>query len=409
MRNCFCVLLTLLTLWFLDVSSSSAQDYWVKADTTHNLTEFRSGPNGLLFALQNKLVTSNDEGNTWSTIFAQPGLTAFAIDSTGRMYAGCDTAIFTSTDNGSNWSDKKLRKVHAIEVSTSGLLIGCDSGLYISTDKGGSWDLIFKEGAVDQIAPATGKTIFIKSGGSLYRTIDLSKFEEVYRTQYQITQIAIDGMDGIYLSIAKDLGGSVEHSTDYGASWNGGTGIGFSSIVMNGVVVNRKNEVYAIGSTQTDTNATVFNASTCWNTNDGGLTGWNQLSTGLPATAAHSLGLTGSKRLITSTDSGVYRSRNSTLAVGKLASALTHSTLESNYPNPVTTSTTFAFYLKHASYAELHIVNLLGQIVATVASGEFNAGEHNIAWSSVGLRPGVYAYELVTPDSHDSKFLTLVK
>jgi len=64
--------------------------------------------------------------------------------------------------------------------------------------------------------------------------------------------------------------------------------------------------------------------------------------------------------------------------------------LLSSYPNPFSQSTTIDFTSPESGVAEVSVVNLLGEKVAQVFSGELEAGEHSFTWDASGMAPGMY-------------------
>ncbi len=71
-----------------------------------------------------------------------------------------------------------------------------------------------------------------------------------------------------------------------------------------------------------------------------------------------------------------------------------------NYPNPLKNSTTISYSLKYSSYVTLRIYNVLGEVVKTFVSNNYNLpGTYMVNWdgrdySGKTLPAGVYYYEL---------------
>jgi hypothetical protein len=73
--------------------------------------------------------------------------------------------------------------------------------------------------------------------------------------------------------------------------------------------------------------------------------------------------------------------------------------LEQNYPNPFTGQTLIGFYLLKPAYAEITVSDIRGNPVATLLSGRFASGPHQVSWdgrsgSGTILPGGVYYYRL---------------
>ena len=65
------------------------------------------------------------------------------------------------------------------------------------------------------------------------------------------------------------------------------------------------------------------------------------------------------------------------------------------YPNPTTTSTTISITPEASGYAEISIVNMLGQTVAHVHSGVLDASEHHFTWVAQAKARATGVYECV--------------
>jgi hypothetical protein len=63
-------------------------------------------------------------------------------------------------------------------------------------------------------------------------------------------------------------------------------------------------------------------------------------------------------------------------------------------PNPVAGAATVHFNLPAPSRVSLRIYNVAGELVDTVASGEFGAGPHEVAWDAGACASGVYLARL---------------
>ena len=64
--------------------------------------------------------------------------------------------------------------------------------------------------------------------------------------------------------------------------------------------------------------------------------------------------------------------------------------LDANYPNPFNPVTTLHYQLDSASQVTLRIMNLRGEIVATLADGMQEAGHYQVQWDATGLPSGLY-------------------
>lgn len=83
--------------------------------------------------------------------------------------------------------------------------------------------------------------------------------------------------------------------------------------------------------------------------------------------------------------------------------------LEHNYPNPFNMTTTIAFQLPEPTAIQLDLYNILGQRVATIEQGLFEAGRHTVVLNGSDLSSGVYVYRLRAGNFTQSRKLLLMK
>jgi hypothetical protein len=89
--------------------------------------------------------------------------------------------------------------------------------------------------------------------------------------------------------------------------------------------------------------------------------------------------------------------------------------LRANYPNPFNPATSLRFFLPSEQRIQLHVYDLSGALVRTIADDTFGAGEHELIWrgldhhdTPVGI--GVYLYRITT-ESGDAfaRRMTLIR
>jgi hypothetical protein len=83
-------------------------------------------------------------------------------------------------------------------------------------------------------------------------------------------------------------------------------------------------------------------------------------------------------------------------------------------PNPARERTEIRFGLPRESRVELGVYNIVGQKVATLASGVLPAGYHGVSWDGRAeggqkVSGGVYFYRLTTPDYTGTKRLVMLR
>jgi len=88
--------------------------------------------------------------------------------------------------------------------------------------------------------------------------------------------------------------------------------------------------------------------------------------------------------------------------------------LSQNYPNPFNPTTTISFGLPQSELVTLNIYNSTGQLIRTLTSGSYSAGNHNVTWDATDYRGvrvanGIYIYELKTSNYLQQRKMLLMK
>ena len=83
--------------------------------------------------------------------------------------------------------------------------------------------------------------------------------------------------------------------------------------------------------------------------------------------------------------------------------------LSQNYPNPFNPSTQITFALPEAQTVRLSIYNNLGQQIATLADGSYQAGEYRVTFDATGLPSGMYFYRAEAGSFSSVRKMVLMK
>jgi hypothetical protein len=79
-----------------------------------------------------------------------------------------------------------------------------------------------------------------------------------------------------------------------------------------------------------------------------------------------------------------------------------------NYPNPLSVSTTFEYFLACDSYVTLTVFDREGREISRLAEGKQNAGVHFVNYTPTSVESGIYFYRLTTGSgSHTGKMVVL--
>ena len=127
---------------------------------------------------------SSDAGATWApTGLLNISPYSVAVNG-GTVFAGTDSSIYRSTDNGVTWdiAYSTLNQVNAIVISPSGSFVyaGTDSGVFRSTDLGKTWaatnagltSMPVYSLAVYPAGSADSSYVFAGTGGGVFRSTD---------------------------------------------------------------------------------------------------------------------------------------------------------------------------------------------------------------------------------------------
>ena len=83
--------------------------------------------------------------------------------------------------------------------------------------------------------------------------------------------------------------------------------------------------------------------------------------------------------------------------------------LSQNYPNPFNPSTTIRFSLPEQSQLKINIYNMLGELVKTLADGNYDAGYHKLTLNVVDLPSGAYIYRIESSEFIQVKKMLFIK
>lgn len=83
--------------------------------------------------------------------------------------------------------------------------------------------------------------------------------------------------------------------------------------------------------------------------------------------------------------------------------------LEQNYPNPFNPATNIKFNILKAGIVKLIIYDVLGNEVAQLVNGEYNAGTYKVDFDASSLSSGVYIYKIEAEGFNDVKKMMLIK
>lgn len=183
-----------------------------------------SVPNGELYAgtYFQGVYRSTDNGATWDSLGLRY-VQALALDSSGNIYAGTNSAVYRSSDKGRTWIQTGLVtiSVQSIVVTPNGDVVAGSGAAYRSSDHGVTWSQIGLPGSfVLSLAVNSAGDIFAATsptggvyGGGIHRLLhNDTVFNKVNNSSFNSVAVAPDG--GIYAG-----GDGIYRSADDGISW----------------------------------------------------------------------------------------------------------------------------------------------------------------------------------------------
>ena len=169
-------------------------------------------------------------------------------------------------------------------------------------------------------------------------------------------------------------------------SWTAGPSVPSGSFAFTSGVMNGK--IYVIGGADNSRSLQIFDPSTnIWSTGPDMPTGRVDFASFVVGNRIYALGGIVQSCCAVNTNE-VFSPDVNDVRVGYLTSPKI--SLVSSYPNPFSQSTTIHFTSEERGFAQVTVVNLLGNEVARLFDGELEAGEHSFEWDALGAAAGTY-------------------
>jgi hypothetical protein len=113
-------------------------------------------------------------------------------------------------------------------------------------------------------------------------------------------------------------------------------------------------------------------------------------------------------------DDWIYFYENTGTATSVPPPSVSATVLLQNHPNPFNPSTSIRFDLKHDSDVKLAVFDAAGAYVATLASGPYTSGSHDVMWNGTDAKgsrvgSGVYFYRLESQGKTLTRKMVLLK
>jgi photosystem II stability/assembly factor-like uncharacterized protein len=352
---------------------------------------------------------STDLGNNWMRItddlpsqyFGK--IIAYSKGLTDYIFAISDSGIFCSSDNGNSWSLKNSIGSNGISNidQVDGILFATRfAHTYRSTDDGENWQEVFFNSinrAVSSVTKTNNNYIAIMGEGTsdfLYSSSDFgvtwNKVQSNFSyTGNQITSVSNNLYASAYTVILK--------STDDGLNWN----------MMEGIP---SGYYYKKLKSYGDYLFCVHMTGIYFQHKDS--TNWRFVSNALMPSFLSCGEIDENYIYAGKYDSLIYRRSLSEVFtdVEEQPTQPTEFKLEQNYPNPFNPGTTISWQSSIGSWQTIKMFNSLGQEVATIVDGYYEAGVHSKLYiANSSLPSGVYFYQLKAGDFLETRKMILMK
>lgn len=434
--------------------STDSGSHWVSAGLT-GISVYSLDVKGsvILAATAEGLARSTDEGASWNwseTSFWPDYPTCVAHSQTALIAGTYESGVFLSIDDGVSWYPSNngltISEVNSLLISGSDFYAAANGGILHSDITAAIlwspliWDRINRGITnLNMTALAMSPDTLSIFTGSLGGGIFMSTNKGINWSQVNngITNDSVLCLmfheDTLY---AGTSGGGIFCSTNKGEHWaerNEGLGdltvTSFAQIGHDLFAATKTGGLFesddhglswrGIDTTLTGSHTLSFVASDSLlftGTTNGVfmlrkyLSTWSVTSCGLPGIGIHALAINIGD-LIASTPSAVLKRPLSQLTtVSCFPSDLPHLIwLKPNYPNPFNPITSISFTLAKRGFVSLKILNVLGEEIATLVSGQLEAGEYTRNWNGTNQSSGVYFCRLQAGSSTETIKLLLIR
>lgn len=376
---------------------ASGEVIWtIKADNNNQLVA------GSLFG---KIYKSTNNGTSWNTINESMNVRSiWAVITTGNViFAATEQGVFSSTNNGADWANCGLsgKDVRAIAFDNSGNLYAgtWGSGIFKSSDNGSTWEAVNAGLAslnVDAIAATKNNEVYIGTfGAGVYKSVNQgAQWSNVNMGYDYVWSLGVNTDGSIY---AGTYGDGIYKSENSGESWSR---------------ANTNLKARFIYSISFDASAKIYLSAF-----EGGIFGSadkgnNWKSLGMEGCGASSVAANSTAKMIYvgTSDGAIYQAANTVTDVKQTTVKIpSRFDLAQNYPNPFNPTTLIGFSIPEKGNYSLKVYNIIGQLVATLANGQFEPGIYTANFKAGTLSSGMYIYQLTGKNVNITKKMILQK
>jgi hypothetical protein len=372
---------------------------------------------------------STDQGSSWWAV--NTGLTYHYIASLLRfqsqVFAGAGNGIWSSSNEGASWSQLLLLgytvrsliqgpdsgNAQALFAATSSWYAD-EGGMLRSTDSGQTWvgaglDAIdvYDLAVIPATPSASPASVLAATTGGLFLTADGGRsWVRLDSTIRFFGSLAVaQGADSTPIIYAGTWDDGIRISTDLGVTWHAmNDGLPVLGVSALAVIQADSQETSSILVASIASHGVYVYSRTN--------NAWNEFNTGLSNLLVPSLAASQSYLFAGTYGEGIFRRPLSeiltTVQIDKPDKPGVPRLFQ-NYPNPFNGQTTISFTLSSSMWAALHMYDLLGRHLVTLADAQLSPGTHSVQWHPINLASGIYFCRLTTQLGSQVRLVQLIK
>jgi photosystem II stability/assembly factor-like uncharacterized protein len=317
---------------------------------------------------------------------------AVAFANIDKAYAvGSGGVVFRTSDGGESWSSRNIPTtawLYGLSFSNANTctVVGESGVIFRTSNDGVTWQRqtsgtsysltgVSFAGSDTGIAVGDlGVVLVTSNGGILWR-----------QRQLPFPSIGLNAVQFTSARYAWAVGDGIYRTSDAGETW---TRIAATS------------SAYGLHFINDDTGVIVGPAGFIYTTNGGA--SWGARYSGI-YNSLYSIALLDiNDGVVTGTGGSILRTSSGLVSVPEYpqADAIPDQIqLEQNYPNPFNASTKISYWVSQRGFVSLVVYDVLGRQVASLATGEQNAGAYTVDFGGETLSSGLYFYKLTTTTS----------